>query len=374
MPHSDDALAGAALLRAPAVDREALAGALRRFGGGAGLLLADSRARRSAGVPPALESFLRGAGARPTPAERRWLDHPRHHVLGSWDPRYPALLRNIRDYPLALYVDGDLNALQQPQLAIVGSRNPTHPGADNAFRFAQLLAGRGLTITSGLALGIDTAAHRGALAAQGTTLAVVGNGIDVIYPGENRKLAEEIAGSGALISEFALRQPPRAAHFPQRNRIIAGLALGTLIVEAARRSGSLITARFAAEQGREVFAVPGSINNPLAQGCHELIKQGAKLTETAHDILSELNFSGFFAAAALAREDPAAAAAPAAGMDKDRKILLDALGFDPADIDLLVGRTGLTPEAVSSILLTLELEGYVQAAPGGRYARVARSL
>jgi DNA processing protein len=294
-------------------------------------------------------------------------------LLGFWHPEFPALLRGTRDCPLALYVDGDLAALRQPQLAVVGSRNPTPPGVENAFQFAELLARRGLAITSGLALGIDTAAHRGALAAQGTTLAVVGGGIDIVYPPANRCLAEEIACTGALLSEFALGAPPRPAHFPQRNRIIAGLSLGTLIVEAARRSGSLITARIACEEGREVFALPGSIRNPLARGCHELIKQGAKLTETVHDILSELNFSGFFATTTAARAEPALPKSPAAGMDKDRKILLDALGFDPAGIDLLVVRTGLKPEAVSSIMLTLELEGYVQAAPGGRYSRVARS-
>jgi DNA processing protein len=373
MPHSDDALAGAALLRAPTIDRDSLACALIRFEGAAGLLRARSRERLDAGVPAAVDAFLRGPSGLATPAERRWLAHPRHHLLGSWDLEFPPLLRNIRDYPLALYVDGDPAALSQPLLAIVGSRNPTPQGAENAFMFAELLARRGLGITSGLALGIDTAAHRGALAAQGTTLAVVGGGVDVVYPGANRPLAEEIASVGALVSEFALSAPPRPAHFPQRNRIIAGLSLGTLIVEAARRSGSLITARAACEQGREVFAVPGSIHNPLARGCHELIKQGAKLTESVHDILSELNFSGFFAATTATGAERAARTSPAAGMDKNRKILLDALGFDPAGIDLLVVRTGLKPEAVSSIMLILELEGYVQAAPGGRYSRVARS-
>jgi len=373
MPHGDDALACAVLLRAPAIDRESLAAALRCAGGAANLVQANARERLAAGVPAAVDAYLRGPDGRPTVAEQRWLDHPRHHVLGSWQPEFPGLLQCTSDCPIALYVDGDLAALCQPQLAIVGSRKPTPPGAENAFQFAELLARRGLAITSGLALGIDTAAHRGALAAEGTTLAVVGGGIDVHYPRVNRRLAEEIACTGALVSEFALGAAPRPAHFPQRNRVIAGLSLGTLVVEAARRSGSLITARIACEQGREVFALPGSIHNPLARGCHELIKQGAKLTETVHDILSELNFSGFFAATTVARADAASPRSPAAGMDKDRKILLDALGFDPAGIDLLVVRTGLKPEAVSSIMLTLELEGYVQAAPGGCYSRVARS-
>jgi DNA processing protein len=373
MPHSDDALGLAVLLRAPATDRESLISALNHFEGAAGLLRAPSRERLNAGVRPSVDRFLCGPSALPTPAERRWLEHPRHQLLGCADPGFPELLRSIRDCPLALYVDGDPDALRRPQLAIVGSRNPTPQGLENAFAFAQSLGGRGLAITSGLATGIDTAAHRGALAAEAFTVAVVGGGIDVPYPRSNRRLAGEIAARGALISEFALGEPPRPAHFPQRNRIIAGLSLGTLIVEAARRSGSLITARLAAEQGREVFALPGSIHNPLAGGCHALIKQGAKLTETVDDILSELNFSGLCNTPLAAPDGGSQAPSPGTGMDKGRKILLDALGFDPADVDSLVVRTGLKPEAVSSIMLTLELEGYVQAAPGGRYSRVARS-
>ena len=258
-----------------------------------------------------------------------------------------------------------------PQLAVVGSRNPTPQGRDTAFEFAQYLAERGLGIISGLAQGIDAAAHRGALAAQGITLAVLGSGLDVIYPRGHRDLSEAIAQQGALVSEFPLRTAPRRANFPQRNRIIAALSLGTLVVEAARRSGSLITSRWANELGREVFAVPGSIHNPLSRGCHELIKQGAKLVETPHDILSELNFSAFFAGNHPARTTSAPARRAAAGMDNEHKILLDALGFDPADLDKLVVRTGFKPEAVSSMMLILELEGHVQAAPGGRYSRVA---
>jgi DNA processing protein len=263
--------------------------------------------------------------------------------------------------------------LNDPQLSIVGSRNPTPGGRDIAFEFAESLAECGLGITSGLAEGIDSAAHRGALAAQGITLAVLGSGIDIIYPKNNRTLSEQIQFQGALISEFPLGTPPRRENFPQRNRIIAVLSLGTLVVEAARRSGSLITARLAGDHNKEIFAVPGSIHNPLSRGCHELIRQGAKLTETAADILSELNFSAFFARARAASHGLAAAPDIEAGMDKEHKILLDALGFDPADLDMLVVRTGFKPEAVSSMMLILELEGHVQAAPGGRYSRVVRS-
>jgi DNA processing protein len=201
----------------------------------------------------------------------------------------------------------------------------------------------------------------------------LGSGIDIIYPRINFPLSEQIRFQGALISEFPLGWPPRRENFPQRNRIIAALSLGTLVVEAARRSGSLITARLAGDHNRELFAVPGSIHNPLSRGCHELIRQGAKLTETAADILRELNFSAFFDRAREASGGLAAPPVIEAGMDKEHKILLDALGFDPADIDLLVVRTGFKPEAVSSMMLILELEGHVQAAPGGRYSRVVRS-
>ena len=299
-----------------------------------------------------------------SPAERAWLEGPRHHVVPYTDPRYPALLRQAERHPIALYVAGSADILNEPQLAVVGSRNPTPQGRETAEDFSEYLAARGLAITSGLALGIDSAAHRGALRAQGVTLAVLGSGADVIYPRCNRLLSMEIQQRGALLSGFPLGTPPRAENFPQRNGIIAGLSLGALVVEAARLAGDL---------GRELFAVPGSIYSPLSRGCHELIRQGAKLTETAPDILSELDFSAFFAGCAGAPAGPSAAAIPASGMDKEHKILLDALGFDPADLDVLVVRTGLKPEAVSSMMLILELEGHVQAAPGGRYSRVVRS-
>jgi DNA processing protein len=361
------------LTRAPALDAPALARALEMFGAAHGILKASDAARAQAGLPAAACSFLSGREARLSRAEQTWLENPRHYVLPFTDPRYPTLLRAAARHPIALYVAGNVDALRDPQLAIVGSRNPTAQGRDCAEEFAECLAERGLTVTSGLAVGIDSAAHRGALSAQGATVAVLGCGVDVIYPPCNQSMAAAIRLQGALISGFPLGSPPRREHFPRRNALIAALSLGTLVVEAARRSGSLITARLALELGREVFAVPGSIHNPLSRGCHELIRQGAKLTETAHDILSELNFSDFFAAANGARTSPAGAAISASGMDKEHKILLDALGFDPADLDMLVVRTGFKPEAVSSMMLILELEGHVQAAPGGRYSRVVRS-
>ncbi len=371
MPDSDDLLAWSALARAPGLDAATLALALERLGRPAALLDSASEQLVRGGIPETAAAFLSSPAARPSPAVRRWLDFPHHHVLPCVDPRYPPLLRSLADCPLALYVAGSLDALANPLLAIVGSRNPTPPGQETAFDFAASLAVRGLGIASGLAEGIDTAAHRGALRGQGVTLAVLGSGIDAVYPHSNHDLSEEIQCQGALISEFPLGTPPRRSNFPQRNRIIAALSLGTLVVEAARRSGSLITARLANAYGREVFAIPGSIHNPLARGCHEFIKSGAKLVENVDDILSELNFSAFFGGGFPAVTAGPAGPPPVSGMDNGHKILLDALGFDPVDLDTLIVRTGFKPEAVSSMMLILDLEGRVQAAPGGRYSRVA---
>jgi DNA processing protein len=366
-----DSLAWTALARAPGLDAAILSAALDLLGTPSALVCASAAEYDRAGIPAVTRAFLSTAAAIPRAAERRWLDSTRHHLLPFTDPRYPRLLRELPDCPTALYVSGNIDALADPQLALVGSRNPTAQGRDTAFDFAEYLAVRGLGITSGLAEGIDTSAHRGALQAQGITLGVLGTGIDLVYPRSNQGLSEEIEQHGALISEFPLGTPPRRSNFPQRNRIIAGLCLGTLVVEAGRRSGSLITARLANTFGRDVFAIPGSIHNPLSRGCHELIKSGAKLVETADDILSELNFSAFFSNDFHASGGGLAQVPHTSGMDKDHKILLDALGFDPVDLDTVIVRTGFKPEAVSSMMLILELEGHVQAAPGGRYSRVA---
>jgi DNA processing protein len=373
MQRTDEVFAWMALSRAPALNVSILSAALERLGGIAGFIESSDEARHGAGIPVAAREYLRSAASSPSTLEQAWLKVPRHELVAFTDPRYPASLRGLERRPIALYVAGDAQVLNDPQLAIVGSRNPTAAGRDTAFEFAESLAGCGLAITSGLAEGIDSAAHRGALAGQGITLAVLGNGVDRIYPRSNRRLSEEISFRGAVISEFPLGTPPRRENFPQRNRIIAALSMGTLVVEAARRSGSLITARLAGDQNRELFAVPGSIHNPLSRGCHELIRQGAKLTETVADILSELNFSAFFAGVRRGPDDLNPVPGIEAGMDKEHKILLDALGFDPADLDMLVVRTGFKAEAVSSMMLILELEGHVQAAPGGRYSRVVRS-
>jgi len=292
-----------------------------------------------------------------------WLAQPGRHLLTWTDADYPPLLRQIPDPPLALYVLGDRTALSRPQLAIVGSRNASAAGRENAHAFARHLAGAGLVVTSGLALGIDGAAHRGALAAaNGMTVAVAATGLDRVYPGRHKELAHEIVARGALVSEFPLGTPPLAENFPVRNRLISGLSLGVLVVEAAVGSGSLITARLATDQGREVFAIPGSIHSPLSRGCHALIRQGAKLVETANDVLEELG--------ALARVARAARPLPADLPDAQRQ-LLEHLGHDPASVDQLVERSGLTAEAVSSMLVQLELQGLVEAGAGGRYQRIA---
>jgi DNA processing protein len=310
-----------------------------------------------------VSAILAGPRLEALAAERDWLGDERNHLITRRDTAYPPLLRETADPPALLYVRGDPALLAQPQLAVVGSRNPTPGGCDNARAFAAALGRAGLTVTSGLALGIDACAHRAALEAGGATVAVAGTGLDRVYPASHRELAHQIAAHGALVSEFPLATAPRREHFPQRNRIIAGLSLGVLVVEAARESGSLITARLAAEAGREVFAVPGSIHSPLARGCHALIRGGAKLVETASDILEEL---GALAAACLAPP------APSAALTAHERALLEQLGYDPLDVDVLSARSGLTPQVVSSMLLQMELRGLVASCPGGKYQRVCR--
>jgi DNA processing protein len=292
-----------------------------------------------------------------------WAQGPDNHILTLSDTRYPPALLESADPPSLLYVKGDPAALQMPALGVVGSRNATAQGLENAQAFARALAGSGLCIVSGLALGIDAAAHDGALATGGRTVAVIGTGADRMYPARNKALATRIVESGAIVSEFPLGTPVAAHNFPRRNRIIAGLSRGVLVVEAAPGSGSLITARQAAELGREVFAIPGSIHSPLSKGCHQLIREGAKLVETAQDILEERAFADL-------RTDPATAAeAPrkAAAVDDP---LLAAMGFDPVSVDTLVQRSGLTTDSLYAMLLDMELEGRVSRLPGGRFQRL----
>ncbi len=369
---------------------------LERFGTPEALLAADGARLAAAGARPAVIERLRDPRPDLVAAALDWARAEDAHLLARPDPRYPARLGELVDAPLVLYVRGDPRVLADPQLAIVGSRNPTPGARETTLEFARHLAACGLTITSGLAVGIDAAAHLGALEA-GHTLAVMGTGPDRVYPAAHRDLARRIAAHGALVTEFPPGTGPKSEHFPRRNRLIAALSLGTLVVEAAPQSGSLITARLAAELGREVFAIPGSIHNPLARGCHALIKQGAKLVETAQDVLEELApvlapflgpqpplplplaaAAGGPATAAGARVGRGAADAPMdedalMGEDADYRRLLAALGPDPVAVDLLIQRSGLPANQVSSMLLMLELQGRVAAAPGGRYCRLFRS-
>jgi DNA processing protein len=326
-------------------------------------------ALKAMGFSEAETVALRHPDAASIAADERWLAGAGRRLVTWGETDYPPLLAAIPDPPLVLFVEGDAACLSLPQLAIVGSRNPTALGRDTAEQFASHLAAAGLAITSGLALGIDGAAHRGALAAGGHTVAVMGRGLDAIYPREHEALAREIVGRGALVSDLPAGTPPLKQHFPRRNRIISGLSLGTLVVEAALQSGSLITARLAAEQGREVFAIPGSIHNTMARGCHRLIRQGAKLVETADDIFTELGALLDGLRAQARREAPEAQAVSAPKLDKDYEILLDALGFAPAAIDTLVERTGLAADVVASMLLILELDGRVAQQAGGLYSR-----
>ena len=296
-----------------------------------------------------------------------WAEAPDNHILTLADADYPQALLDTADPPTLLYVKGQLACLNQPALAIVGSRSATPQGEANATAFARSLAEHGLVIVSGLALGIDAAAHEGALAADGQTVAVIGTGADRMYPARNRELAQRILTRGAIISEFALGTPAAAHNFPRRNRLIAGLSRGVLVVEAALGSGSLITARLSNEQGREVFAIPGSIHSPLARGCHALIRQGAKLVETAQDILEENAFAGLAPVEKLPTGNDDATAA---GLENDAARILDAIGHDPVNIDTLAARTGLTPDALYAMLLPMELDGLLARLPGGRFQRL----
>lgn len=311
-----------------------------------------------------------------------WSQHTDSHILPISDPRYPPMLAQIADPPTLLYVRGAPELLLDPQLAIVGSRSPTIGGVEITLEFSRWIAARGITVTSGLARGIDAAAHRGALET-GRTIAVLGTGPDRVYPAAHRKLAQTIAERGALVSEYPPGQGPLAHHFPRRNRIISGLSLGVLVTEAALRSGSLITARWSLEQGREVFSVPGSIRNPLARGCHALIRDGASLAEHPSEILAELAPQLNQALQDLGprrrrdgqcereqgREIPLRGMAED-GLDADYRALLEAMGFDPVAPDELIARSGLAAREVASMLLVLELEGHVSSSPGGRYCRM----
>ena len=292
-----------------------------------------------------------------------WLESPDHLAITIQDPGYPKRLKEIPDPPPVLFVRGSPELLSMPQIAIVGSRNPSALGIETATSFARTLARHGFVITSGLALGIDAASHRGAMKADGYTIAVAGTGLDRIYPARHKDLAVEIVQTGAMISEFPTGTTAKANHFPRRNRIISGLCLGLLVVEAAKQSGSLITARLALEQNREVFAIPGSIHNPLARGCNALIREGAKLVETTNDILEELGQYN-------QQDEIILPIMEQSTLDLEQQTLLNLVMFSPTSIDKLVESTGQSVEVVSSMLLMLELQGFIEATTSGCYIRI----
>ncbi len=357
----------------------ASAGSLRtlldRFGDAQTALAAGPSAWRDAGV--AAEQFPRLLHPDTTrlEADLQWLDQPNHHLIGWHSADYPALLRRIAHPPAALFILGDPNLLWHPQVAVVGSRHPSAGGRDNARQFARAFGQSGLAVTSGLAEGIDTAAHLGALETH-RTIAVIATGPDLCFPASNEPLMARIAASGAVISEHPPGTPGRREHFPSRNRLIAGLALGTVVIEAAMRSGALITARLAAESGREVFALPGSIHNPLARGCHRLIRQGVGLVETPAEVIEALAPVAADLAQALRGRLEAVGSAtsgtPATSTGTRptgaEQAVWQALGHDPVNLDQLAERTGLTVAALSAMLLAMELEGQISV-EHGRYTR-----
>ncbi|MCL7751183.1 DNA-processing protein DprA [Guyparkeria hydrothermalis] len=374
-PGNDDTTALIELLATPGMGPKRLALLLTHFSTPTAALDAPRREWHHAGLPEGVTQAR--ADAEKVAAITDWLAaDATHHLIARGDPHFPAALEDLPDAPAALFARGRVAALSEPQIAMVGSRTPTTGGRQNARAFARHLAAQGLVITSGLALGVDGEAHRGALDVNGITIAVLGSGIDRLYPPEHASLADEIvAGGGVILSEWLPGTEPRRGHFPRRNRLISGLACGVLVVEASVKSGSLITARLAGEQGRDVFAIPGSIHNPLARGCHHLIREGAKLVETGQDVLEELapTLRRQLEATATATEESAGPGpeAPPSPRDPEQQRILELLGHDPQPADTLIEASGLTAGEVSSILLMLELAGEVSTLPGGLYVRTS---
>ncbi|MDR1075188.1 MAG: DNA-processing protein DprA [Xanthomonadaceae bacterium] len=366
------ALAGGA-----SAPRQALLAKLEQNGTGG--LSAGRRLCRAAGLSDAQIERLNRPDEDAWRRSREWLAQPGHYLIGWPDPDYPALLRRVSNPPLALFVAGDPSVLWQPAIAVVGSRSPSAGGRDHAYLFARALARRNLCVVSGLAAGIDAAAHAGALSvSDGLTAAVLGTGPDITYPPANASLRTRIEERGAIVSEFPPGTPPKAPHFPSRNRIVAGLALGVLVVEAAERSGALITARLAAESGREVFALPGSIHNRMARGCHRLIREGAVLVESIDEVLDGVATVAAALGQALRQRLASQPTDPDGVNDRNvpeeaplpplQRRVWKALGHDPISVDALSGRTGLTAAELSAILLQMELEGWVTV----EYGRCSR--
>ena len=358
----------------PGVGSESQRKLLTAFGLPEAVFSAGYNALRSVVGSKTAHLLLEADNSQAVAAARQWAQASDQHIVTLADTAYPRALLDIADPPTLIYVRGRLDLLQRPALAIVGSRNPTPQGIKNAENFSAALAQSGLIIVSGLALGIDTAAHLAALSVQGDTIAVIGTGIDRIYPARNLDLARRIVKQGCIISEFPLGTPAVAHNFPRRNRLISGLARGVLVVEAAAESGSLITARLAGEQGKEVFSIPGSIHSPQARGCHKLIKQGAKLVETVQDILEELDWHDQCNEKGQASAFPLptpSVTATGQEIQTDADELLTLIGFDPCSIDELAARSGLSIEILSQRLLQLELNGHLANLPGGRFQRIS---
>jgi DNA processing protein len=369
MLERDELAAWLRLVEAPGVGRESARRLLARHGSPEAVLGASKQALSESLTSAQVDALKQTAPAFDALLDTTlaWLggaSGEARHVVPLGDAAYPAAWLETADPPLLVYAIGRLGLLQSPSLAIVGSRNPTPQGAENARSFAAAMSRAGLTVVSGLALGVDGAAHAGALEGPGSTVAIVGTGLDRVYPKRHLTLAHRIAREGLLLSEYPLGMPPLAENFPRRNRLIAGLARGTLVVEAALASGSLITARQAVEAGREVFAIPGSIHSPQSRGCHALIKQGAKLVESAEDVLDELSFAPFGGA------DPVTARSAEA---QPQDPLLEALGHETMTLDALAHRTGIEPATLSARLLELELAGQVARLPGQSFQRLVRT-
>lgn len=341
----------------PAVQRKLLS----VFGGPAEVLAAGPGSLAQAAGEAASAALRSGPDPEQLQRSIVWLKEPGHRLLTLADAEYPRALLQTPDPPLLLFVQGDIDLLSHPALAIVGSRSATPGGMRDAEAFAHALSDAGLTIVSGLALGIDGAAHRGGLRGASSSIAVVGTGLDQVYPSRHRDLAQRLIAQGVVISEFPIGTPPLAANFPRRNRVLSGLARGCLVVEAALRSGSLITARLALEQGRDVFAIPGSIHSPLSKGCHWLIQQGAKLVESAQDVLGELGID---------RTATSSHTAARESLPPEESALLQAMGFEPVDLDTICDRARLSPETAAAGLLKLELDGYLSRLPGGIFQRM----
>jgi DNA processing protein len=369
-----EARIGAMLLRSPGLTGEHVR-ALAAQAGGDPRRMCEPAVIARVELPPAAREFLRAPDETLLAADLRWLRASGARLILWGEDDYPPQLAATPRSPAALYALGDVALLKAPQLAMVGARQASPAGKALARELAGALAQAGLVITSGLAVGIDAASHEGALAAGGRTVAVLGSGLDRTYPPQHVSLAQRIREAGVLVCELPPGTPPRPENFPRRNRIISGLALGTLVVEAAERSGSLITAREALDQGREVFAVPGSVRSRLSRGCHALIRQGAHLVEEPGDVLRELSFlqhiQGVIPQPTGAAHGQESAPRGGAPLDKEYEMLLDALGFEPVSLDTLVARSGLSGGSIASMLLILELEGRVAPYPGGLYGRIS---